>query len=134
MAKTPGHLEKYNRQIIGQLKLGIIERVDNPVIDKTTHYLPHLSVSKDSVTSPMRMVFDCSARDRKCGVSLNDCLMKGQSLVEKLGRVLLYLGQINMHLLLVSVRHSSALAYSQRIQTTLGLCGPQMSPTLTVLW
>ena len=54
-----------------------------------THYIPHHGVLKDSDTTPLRIVYNCSARDGKDSPSLNDCLIKGPSLTEKLGDVLL---------------------------------------------
>ena len=47
-----------------------------------------LAVIKESKTTPVRIVFDCSAK-QKSSVSLNDCLYAGPSLTEKLGKVLL---------------------------------------------
>ena len=44
---------------------------------------------KDSETTPLRIVYNCSARDGKSSPSLNDCLIKGPSLTEKLGDILL---------------------------------------------
>ena len=88
LRKQAGHLEQYNQIINSQLDAGFIEEVENPVVHSDTHYLSHLRVLRDSSTTPMRMVFDCSAKV-KGGISLNDCLMTGPSLVEQLGKVLL---------------------------------------------
>ncbi|XP_069195675.1 uncharacterized protein [Procambarus clarkii] len=56
---------------------------------KLGHYLPHHAVLKDSVTTPIRFVFNCSAKLKADSVSLNDCLQTGPSLTEKLQDVLL---------------------------------------------
>ena len=52
------------------------------------HYLAHHGVTKDSVTTPVRVVFDCSA---KVGhdPSPSDCLLTGPSLVSDLAQQLL---------------------------------------------
>ncbi|XP_069164574.1 uncharacterized protein [Procambarus clarkii] len=56
---------------------------------KTGHYLPHHAVLKDSVTTPIRIVFNCSAKLKADSVSLNDCLQTGPSLTQRLQDVLL---------------------------------------------
>ncbi|XP_066959014.1 uncharacterized protein [Macrobrachium rosenbergii] len=67
-----------------QLNLDFIEEVENPVVSPNTHYLPHHAVSKNSSTTPLRAVYNCSARVNQSPASLNDCLMTGPSLTEKL--------------------------------------------------
>ncbi|XP_068224221.1 uncharacterized protein [Palaemon carinicauda] len=79
----PDLLKCYDNIIKEQLKLGFIEEVKNPVISTNTHYLPHHAVRKNS-TTPLRVVYNCSAKPSKCSASLNDCLMTGLSLTEKL--------------------------------------------------
>ena len=85
----PELLAYYNGMIQEQLHLGFIEEVVNPVVGPSTHYLPHHAVAKQSVTTPLRIVYDCSAKINKTSVSLNDCLMTGPSLTEKLSDVLI---------------------------------------------
>lgn len=53
------------------------------------HYIPHHAVIKDSPTTPIRIVYDCSARANKHSPSLNDCLLNGPSLVNNLVSILL---------------------------------------------
>ena len=51
------------------------------------YFLTHLAVEKpDSKTTPFRIVFNSSARYK--GYSLNDCLLKGPSLLNALFGVL----------------------------------------------
>ena len=38
------------------------------------HYIPHRPVKKDSMTTPIRIVYDCSSRKSPNLPSLNDCL------------------------------------------------------------
>lgn len=86
--ESTGQLEQLNKIISEQLKLGFIEEVLKPEVSGKTHYLPQLRVLKDSSTTPMPIVYDCSAKT-KTEVSVNDCLYKGPSLVEKLTTTLL---------------------------------------------
>jgi len=89
LKKTPGHLMVYDEIIKGQAEQGFIELVPDAQVNAASHYLPHLAVAKESKTTPLRIVFDCSAKQGKSANSLNDCLYSGPSLTEKLGKVLL---------------------------------------------
>ncbi|XP_033762684.1 uncharacterized protein LOC117344144 [Pecten maximus] len=53
-----------------------IERVsdDNVKSGGRLHYIPHHPVKKDSTTTPIRIVFDCSCHQDSESPSLNDCL------------------------------------------------------------
>ena len=57
----PELLECYDNIIKEQLKLNFIEEVENPMISPNTHYLPHHAVKKESSTTPIRIVYNCSA-------------------------------------------------------------------------
>ena len=89
LERTPGHLELYNSIIDDHIKKGFIELVSNAKVGNNTHYLPHHGVAKQSLTTPLRIVHNCSAKSGKGSVSLNDCLLKGPSLINKLCDVLL---------------------------------------------
>ena len=54
--------------------------------------MPHHAVFKDSVTTPLRIVFNASSKPND-GTSLNDCLMTGKSLTAKLHEILLLFRQ-----------------------------------------
>ena len=56
-----------------------------------SHYLPHLGVVKESASTPLRIVFNCSSKSSQEPPSLNDYLMTGQNLTRKLGDLLLSL-------------------------------------------
>ena len=87
--ESKGDLGTYDELIQSQLQASFIELVpEAQPIDGETHYLPHHAVKKDSITTPLRMVFNCSAKTNK-NPSLNDCLMTGPSLTAKLGDALL---------------------------------------------
>ena len=81
-------LEHYDSIMKQQLELGFIEPVEGESDGHNIHYLPHHGVAKESDTTPLRVVFDCSAREQN-GVSLNDCLFTGPSLVNDLCSILL---------------------------------------------
>ena len=82
----------YAEVIQEQENRGFIERVPDHEIENSrfpVHYLAHHGVVKDSLTSKLRIVFDCSARTSKNSLSLNDCLFAGPSLVPDMVQVLL---------------------------------------------
>ena len=86
----PMYLQHYDKVIQDQLQSKFIELVPNNGKPKhLCHYLPHHAVEKDSQTTPLRVVFNCSAKAGKGIPSLNDCLLTGPSLTEKLGDVLI---------------------------------------------
>ena len=41
------------------------------------HFIPHHAVKKQSATTPVRIVYDCSCRQSPRHPSLNDCLQAG---------------------------------------------------------
>ena len=57
-----------------QEKRGFIERIDNSLTPKAVHYIPHHPVKKESTTTPIRIVYDCSCKQSPDSPSLNDCL------------------------------------------------------------
>ena len=77
LAQTPSLLRSYGEIIKEHEKRGFIERVDNVDSLDRAHYLPHHAVKKESATTPIRVVFDCSSRSTNNSPSLNDCLMVG---------------------------------------------------------
>ncbi|XP_070567243.1 uncharacterized protein [Ptychodera flava] len=78
----------YDRIISEQLESNYIEQVNED--DNTEgHYLPHRAVKRDSDTTPIRVVYDCSATGGLGQPSLNDCLDTGPSLLNGLTAILL---------------------------------------------
>ncbi|VDI17339.1 Hypothetical predicted protein [Mytilus galloprovincialis] len=68
--------EKYREIIDEQERRGFIEKIgENTVTSNRVHYIPHHAVKKESSTSLIWIVFDCSCRARQETPSLNDCLM-----------------------------------------------------------
>lgn len=68
---------------------GIIEEVLEEDDNVKCHYLPHRPVFKpDSLTTPIRPVFDASSKTRR-NPSLNECLEKGPNLMELIPSILI---------------------------------------------
>jgi transposase InsO family protein len=75
LSSEPDLLQQYGQIIEDQLKRGFIEKCDTNVTPShPVHYIPHHHVKKDSNTTPIRIVYDCSCKSRD-QPSLNDCLM-----------------------------------------------------------
>ena len=89
--KDPELITKYNEQLLEQLNLGFIEKVQNlDHHEGVLHYMPHFPVFKsDSATTKMRIVYDASARMSPKSPSLNYCLHTGPNLMQDLTGILL---------------------------------------------
>lgn len=84
-----GLVEAYDGILKEQLDKGFIEEVPDAWPKNYSHYLPHHGVLKESATTPLRIVFNCSSKASQQAPSLNDCLMTGQNFTRKLGDLLL---------------------------------------------
>ena len=74
--KEKSLLQNYDDVIKEQLELGIIGKVDTPIVEGEGTYILHREViRKDHVSTKLCIVFDCSA---KCdnNISLNESLYK----------------------------------------------------------
>jgi hypothetical protein len=89
LSQEPEVLKTYGEIIADQLKGGVIEKVDQQEDEHTVHYIPHHGVKKDSVTTPIRIVYDCSCRQSRDQPSLNDCLMSAPPELNDLTGILL---------------------------------------------
>ncbi|XP_066964381.1 uncharacterized protein [Macrobrachium rosenbergii] len=83
-------LEQYQKILKDQEDRRFIERVEYFKTEEDCHFLAHHGVKKDSATTPIRIVFNCSVR-RGSGLSLNNCLWTGPHITADLFRVLLQL-------------------------------------------
>ncbi|XP_070545592.1 uncharacterized protein [Ptychodera flava] len=84
----PDIRDTYNRIINEQEKRGFIERV--PIDDVTVgNYIPHHAVKKDSLTTPLRVVYDCSCQADHQSPSLNQCMEAGPHMLNDLVSILL---------------------------------------------
>ncbi|VDI49709.1 Hypothetical predicted protein [Mytilus galloprovincialis] len=69
---------------------GFIEKVNDKNLNgKSTHYIPHHAVKKDSTTTPIRIVYDCSCKKSPDHASLNDCLMSTPPDLNDLTKILM---------------------------------------------
>ncbi|XP_062596767.1 uncharacterized protein LOC134258250 [Saccostrea cucullata] len=75
LSSNPELLKKYSAIIEEQERKGFIEKVpEDTKTSSVVHYIPHHYVKKDSSTTPIRIVYDCSCRESRDKPSLNDCL------------------------------------------------------------
>ena len=78
----------YERILAEQEENKFIERVTKDNVS-SGHYLAHHPVKKDSLTTPIRIVYDCSFKQGADSPSLNDCLEKGPHLLNEMVGILL---------------------------------------------
>ena len=90
MRASEDDLKFYDNIIKEQVKLGFVEEVPQ-IFPKTgnIHYLAHRGVKRDSETTPLRVVYDCSAKSDKDKPSLNECLYVGPNLINNLSSIIL---------------------------------------------
>ena len=89
LSKSPGLLQSYDKILQEQLSRGFIEPVTETHKGTAAHYIPHHPVQKDSATTPIRMVYDCSYRQSSNHPSLNDCLISGPTFLVHLCAIIL---------------------------------------------
>ena len=75
LAESPNLLQSYGKIITEHEQRGFIEKVDHVTRHDKAHDLTRHAVKKDSTTTPIRVVFDCSFRASKNSPSLNDHLV-----------------------------------------------------------
>eukprot|EP00794_Sanderia_malayensis_P010286 gene10286-biopygen8449 len=81
LKKSPEDLRTYDDVIQQQIKDGIVEPVPEQPDGKHVHYLPDNAViCREAETTKLRIVYDCSAKERKYNKSMNDCLHIGPPL------------------------------------------------------
>jgi len=86
----PDYKDVYTSQIQDMLDRKAARKITQAELEKYNgpkFYLAHHAVLKDSKSTPCRIVFDCAAK--YMGLSLNDCLAKGPSLLNVLAGVIL---------------------------------------------
>ncbi|XP_021967505.1 uncharacterized protein LOC110862594 [Folsomia candida] len=84
-----GYFQTYDAIFKSWLDEGIVEQVfEYNKENSDCNYFPHHPVFKDSITTPVRPVFDASCKS-KGSPSLNDCLYKGPNLMELIPSILI---------------------------------------------
>ena len=81
---SPELLTTYNNILKDQERRGFIEKINSPAVNSYYHYIPHHAVKKESPTTPIRIVYDCSCHQSKTLPSLNDCLQIGAPFLQDL--------------------------------------------------
>ena len=91
LSKNPEMLAKYGGIISEQERRDFIEKVNDEEMNTATkiHYIPHHPVFKESNTTPIRIVYDCSCRQSPDLPSLNDCLMDMPPQLNDLTKILM---------------------------------------------
>ncbi|XP_066974312.1 uncharacterized protein [Macrobrachium rosenbergii] len=87
--KDSQYVEHYQKILKDQEDRRFIQRAEYFKTEEDCHFLAHHGVKKDSATTPIRRVFDCSVRQGKNGLSLNNCLWTGPHITADLLKVLL---------------------------------------------
>ena len=86
LRSEPELLKAHDTVIKDYVEKGFIEEISPPPSGvKGVHFLPHHGVKRNSATTPLRIVFNCSAGHP----SLNSCLETGPCLLNDLCQVLL---------------------------------------------
>ena len=88
LGNDPNLLQTYGSILSDHLKQGFIEKVTTSQCSKA-HYIPHHPVKKQSSTTPIRIVFDCSCRSSQSYPSLNDCLLTGPPFLNDMCSILI---------------------------------------------
>ena len=89
LARDPQKVKMCSDIIIEQEKRVFMERVTHPETTVgTCHYLPHHAVFKESATTPIRVVYECSCRQSQEHPSLNDSLLPGPPILNDLTAIL----------------------------------------------
>lgn len=110
-SKDPQLHRKYGEIIEYQLQHDFIEKVEEEEQTSTkVHYIPHHGVKKDSTTTPIRIVYDCSCRIAKDHPSLNDCLLSTPPDLNDITSILI---RFRIHPLAVSTDKEKAFLHEQ---------------------
>ena len=94
------------------------------------HYIPHHPVRKESSTTPIRIVYDCSCRQSQDQPSLNDCLMVGPTFLNDMCGILL---RFRTHRYGLSTDIEKAFLHvtlHEADRDYIGSCGYQIPPIL----
>ena len=93
LRQNPQLLKVYDNILMEQERRGFIERVNDThsfsTPELSVYYLSHHPIKKDSQTTPIRIVYDCSCRESSSAASLNDCLEVGPPFLNDFCSILL---------------------------------------------
>ncbi|XP_006822847.1 uncharacterized protein LOC102808933 [Saccoglossus kowalevskii] len=114
---TPDLLQTYDKIINDQLASDFIEEVVDDDANRG-HYLSHRPVKRNSTTTPIRVVYDCSCRQLNDYPSLNDCLQTGPPLLNSLTA-----GLMTLRSLAILRRPFLMCDYMKKIANSRNFCG-----------
>ncbi len=86
--QTLSLLHTYGSIIKEQEERGFIEKITDTAPNHNVHYILHHPVKKDSPTTPIRIVYDCSCKASPNQASLNECLQSGPPLLNYMTGIL----------------------------------------------
>ena len=130
LSQAPHLLSRYGAIKADQLQCGFNERVQKLNQSISTHYIPHHAVKKDSVTTAIRVVFDCSCSESTSPASLNDCLEPGPTLLNDLCSILL---RFHVHNYSFATDIEKAFLHIRLHPDDRDYCGSQTLMTLTAI-
>jgi len=87
---------------------GFIERVHSPFPTTNCHYILYHAVKKDSPTTPIRIVYDCSSRSSHNAPSLNECMEIGPPFMNDLCSIIL---RFRLHKIAISTDMEKAFLH-----------------------
>jgi len=86
---TPDLFTTCKEILADQEQHGFIEKVPRPTKPVNCHYIPHQAIRKDSPTTDLWIVYDCSYHQAKGLPSLNNCLQPGELQLNDLCSIIL---------------------------------------------
>ena len=78
----------YGDILSDQEKLRLAEKVNTTETQSQVHYIQHHAAKKDSLTTPICIVYNCSCQESSVKPSLNDCLMSVLPMLNNLTRII----------------------------------------------
>ena len=120
-------MKTYNQIIKEQERRGFVERVSSSsqLRNGQTHYVKHHHVRKESSTTPIRIVYDCSCQMSENYPSLNDCLEVGPPLINDLCSILIYF-YVHKYGVVTDIEKAFFMSsFIMMIRTLSSLCGYQ---------
>ena len=130
LAQTAGMLQTYDNILKEQVDRGFIEEV-TPTDSSTALYIPHHPVKKDSSTTPVRIIYNCSCHGSANQPSLNDCLLTGPPFLIELVSIILRFRLNKYGFQQISRRRSFTLLLMPRIVILLDFYGFLIHPIPT---
>ena len=125
LAESPDLLTTYSSILDDQERRGFIEKISSPAVNSNCHYIPHHAVKKESPTTPIQIVYDCSCRQSNSSPSLNDCLLIGTPFLQDLCAIIV---RFRLHRFAISTdieKHFYMSTCTRMTEISQGSCGSQ---------